>query len=147
MAAVAGAIAEFVAEGLGSPEVIIENGGDLYLKIKRTRTIALFAGEKSPFSYELGLSIHPEQTPIGVCTSSGTVGHAKSFGQADAVTILSSNCALADAAATAVANIVLGPDSIAEAIVFAQKIPQVRGVLIACSGKFGAWGQVELVKL
>jgi len=147
MAAVAGAIAAFVGAGLPCPEVMIENGGDLYLRITRPRTIALFAGENSPFSYKLGLKINPLDSPLGVSTSSGTLGHALSFGRADAVTILSPNCALSDAAATAVANKVQGPDSIDRALAFAQKISEVTGVVIACQGKLGVWGKVELVNL
>lgn len=147
MAAVAGAIAAFVAQGLDCPEVIIENGGDLYLKITEPRTIALFAGENSPFSFKLGLYLEPGDTPLGVSTSSGTVGHSLSFGQADAVTITSPNCAISDAAATAVANKVLGPDSIEMALAFAQKIPQVTGAIIACQGKLGVWGKIKLVNL
>lgn len=146
MAAVAGAIAEFVGEALASPEVIIENGGDLYLRTQRSRNIALFAGKSSPFSYKLALAIDPEETPLGISTSSGTVGHSLSFGRADAVTVVSSNCALSDAAATAVANLVQGPKSIENAIEAAQNIPEVTGVVIACGEKLGVWGKIKLVR-
>ncbi|TLM80096.1 MAG: UPF0280 family protein, partial [Actinobacteria bacterium] len=46
MAAVAGAVAEAVARGLEplSPDVIVENGGDIYLIGREDRTVALWAG-------------------------------------------------------------------------------------------------------
>lgn len=147
MAAIAGAIAAFVGGRLASPEVIVENGGDLYLKTTKVRRVALFAGQDSALSFRLGLVIDPANTPLGVCTSSGTFGHALSFGTADAVTITSPNCAIADAAATAVANKVQGPDSVSDALAFAAQIPQVTGAVIVKDEQLGAWGDVELVKL
>jgi ApbE superfamily uncharacterized protein (UPF0280 family) len=47
MAAVAGAVAEFVCKGLideGYNEVIVENGGDIYLQRSTDCIIAVFAG-------------------------------------------------------------------------------------------------------
>ena len=86
MAAVAGAIAEFVGEELlaYSPEVIIENGGDIYIKSLKKRVVGIYAGN-SPLTGKIGLEIEGKETPIGICTSSGTVGHSLSFGRADAV--------------------------------------------------------------
>ena len=116
------------------------------MRTQRSRNIALFAGKNSPFSYKLALAIDPEETPLGISTSSGTVGHSLSFGRADAVTVVSSNCALSDAAATAVANLVQGPKSIENAIEAAQNIPEVTGVVIACGEKLGVWGKIKLVR-
>ena len=102
MASVAGAITEFVGNELAnfSPEVIIENGGDIYLKSLEKRVIGIYAG-KSPLTGQIGLEINGEDTPLGICTSSGTVGHSLSYGKADAVVVLSPSATLADAAATA----------------------------------------------
>jgi len=77
MAAVAGAIAEFVGNELlaFSPEIIVENGGDIYLKSSRGRIVGIYAGE-SPLTGKLGLEINGRDTPVGICTSSGTVGHS-----------------------------------------------------------------------
>jgi ApbE superfamily uncharacterized protein (UPF0280 family) len=71
MAAVAGAIAEYVGRELlaFSPEVIVENGGDIYLKTQRKRTIGIYAGG-SPLTGKIGLEIEGEDTPLGICTSS-----------------------------------------------------------------------------
>ncbi|MBC7324461.1 MAG: UPF0280 family protein, partial [Moorella sp. (in: Bacteria)] len=100
MAAVAGAIAECVGRTLArySKDVIVENGGDIFLRSTRIRRIGIFAG-KSPLSYRLALEIRPDFSPLGICTSSGTVGHSLSFGKADAVVVLSPSAALADAVA------------------------------------------------
>ncbi|MBU2535236.1 MAG: UPF0280 family protein [Chloroflexota bacterium] len=146
MAAVAGAIAEFVGKELldFSPEVIVENGGDIYLKIQRQRTIGIFAGG-SPLTGKLGLEINPEDTPLGICTSSGTVGHSLSFGRADAVIVLADSATLADAAATAIGNRVSEPADIEKGIELARDIGQLRGVVIIKDDKLGVWGGVKIV--
>jgi ApbE superfamily uncharacterized protein (UPF0280 family) len=106
MAAVAGAIAEAVGNELlrYSAEIIIENGGDIFLKTSRNCRIGIYAGESSPFTGKLALEIKSDDMPLGVCTSSGTVGHSLSFGESDAVAVLSRSTSLADAAATALGN-------------------------------------------
>jgi ApbE superfamily uncharacterized protein (UPF0280 family) len=146
MAAVAGAIAGFVGEELleFSPEIIVENGGDIYLKSRRRRTIGVFAGG-SPLTGKLGLQIEPGDTPLGICTSSGTVGHSLSFGKADAVVVLSHSATLADAAATAIGNRVKEAADIDEAIEFARRIGRLKGVVIIKDDKLGVWGDVKLV--
>jgi ApbE superfamily uncharacterized protein (UPF0280 family) len=145
MAAVAGAVAECVGRELleYSPEVIVENGGDIFLKILSGRTVGIFAGD-SPLTGKLGLYIEAGETPLGICTSSGTVGHSLSFGKADAVIALAASAALADAAATAVGNRVSKPEDIGAAIEFAGEIPGLRGVVIIIGEELGAWGQVKL---
>ncbi|HOC39050.1 MAG TPA: UPF0280 family protein, partial [Thermodesulfobacteriota bacterium] len=146
MAAVAGAIAEHVGKGLLelSPEVIVENGGDIFIQTNETALIEIFAGA-SPLSQKLALSIKASQMPLGVCTSSGTVGPSLSFGQADAATILSPCATLADAAATAVGNVIHGKQDIPRALEKAQSIPGVSGALIIVGEHLGVWGDVELV--
>ncbi|MDP2931727.1 MAG: UPF0280 family protein, partial [Chloroflexota bacterium] len=103
MAAVAGAIADFVGTELleSSPEVIIENGGDIYLKSLKKRLVGIYAG-KSPLTGKIGLEIEGTETPLGISTSSGTVGHSLSFGKADAVVVVAESATLSDAAATAI---------------------------------------------
>jgi len=147
MAAVAGAIAEFVGRDLEafSSQVIIENGGDIFIKTAKPRTLGIFAGEKSPFTGKIAVEIQPSEHGLGVCTSSGTVSHSLSFGRADAVTIISDNTALADAAATATANNVKSVDHVMRGIEFAKSIEGVRGVLIIIGDKLGSWGEVKLV--
>jgi len=146
MASVAGAIAEFVGRDLlkYSPEVIVENGGDIFIKTLKNRRIGIYAGE-SPFSERIVIEIEANRTPLGVCTSSGTVGHSLSFGRADAAVVISSSAALADACATAIGNIVKEPSDIPRAIEFAKKIPDIRGTLIIMKDKLGAWGEIKIV--
>lgn len=148
MAAVAGAMAEWVAKDLLSlsKEVIIENGGDIYLATSKERRIGIYAGD-SPLSLKIGIVIRPEENPIGVCTSSGTVGHSLSFGKADAVCILSKSAALADAVATAVGNVVQEKKDIEYGLDMARGIEGVLGVLIIVGEKMGVWGNVTLTQL
>ncbi|MDY0187538.1 MAG: UPF0280 family protein [Syntrophus sp. (in: bacteria)] len=145
MAAVAGAMAEFVGKDLlkHSFNVIIENGGDLYLKATRALNIAVFAG-KSPLSYRIALKIHPEDTPLGICTSSATVGHSLSLGIADAVCVKAKSAVLADAAATAIGNIVQNQGDIKKALEASKKIQGVLGVLIIVEKSMGVIGNMEL---
>jgi len=98
-------------------------------------------------SQKVGIKIPAEDTPIGVCTSSGKIGHSLSFGRADAVVVLSRDAALADAAATAVGNAVKTGDEIEKGIHLARRIPGVLGVVIVVDDRIGAWGKVQLVKL
>ena len=148
MAAVAGAIAEAIGKDLTpfSSEIIVENGGDIFLKLSKTRYVGIYAG-KSPFTGKIALEIKPEETPLGICTSSGTVGHSLSFGTADAVIVLSPSTPLADAAATAIGNRVKDIDDIPKAIDWTQKIEGLRGVVIIKEDKMGLWGKVNLLPL
>jgi ApbE superfamily uncharacterized protein (UPF0280 family) len=146
MAAVAGAIAEHVGRALleESVEVVVENGGDCFVKVDRPMQIGIFAGQ-SALSEQLALKILPEQTPIGVCTSSGTVGHSMSIGCADAVTVLAGSTAVADAAATMTGNQVQSKGDIQKALEFSQRIEGISGAIIIVEDQLGAWGEVELV--
>lgn len=148
MAAVAGAIAEFVGNELlsFSPEVIIENGGDIFLKSLMKRTIGIYAGE-SPLSNRIGLVINGPDTPLGICTSSGTVGHSLSFGTADAVVVISGSASLADAVATAAGNLIRKQDDIQKGIDFAQRIEGVKGLIIIKNDKIGIWGNINICQL
>ncbi|MEW6672646.1 MAG: UPF0280 family protein [Thermodesulfobacteriota bacterium] len=148
MAAVAGVIAAHVGADLltCSNEVIIENGGDIFLKIKDPVTIAIYAGA-SPLSLKVGIKVYPDGSPKGVCTSSGTVGHSLSFGRADAVCVISPDCALADAAATAVCNQVKSGKDIQKAIAFGKRIRNVTGLIVIIGDQLGIWGEAEIVPL
>ncbi len=148
MAAVAGMIAEETGKYLlqKSPEVIIENGGDIFLKVIQPVSIGIYAGS-SLLSGKLAMQIEPAQTPLGVCTSSGTVGPSYSKGRADAAVVVSDSCALADAAATAMGNLVQNADDLQAALEFAQGVEGVSGALVIYSDKIAAWGDLELQKI
>jgi ApbE superfamily uncharacterized protein (UPF0280 family) len=147
MAAVAGAIAQAVGEKLVSEEgeVVVENGGDIYIRSFKERVVALFAGD-SPLSMEVGVKV-PGDGARGVCTSSGRIGHSLSWGRAHSVTVVASGAPLADAAATALANLVQGPFDIERTLKRANRIPGVLGAVVICEDRLGAWGELDLVPL
>ncbi|HZJ83449.1 MAG TPA: UPF0280 family protein [Clostridia bacterium] len=148
MAAVAGAIAQYVGQGLlrFSREIIVENGGDIYIKSDKERIIGVYAGN-SPLSNRIGIKVYPEVCPMGICTSSGKVGHSLSFGHADAVIAISHDATLADAVATAIGNRVKSIDDIQAVIDSSQNIKGINGLMIIMEDKLGVWGDIELVKL
>lgn len=148
MAAVAGAVARYVGERLlpDSPEIIIENGGDLYMKMDRPVEMGFYAGEDSPYSHELKLRVDPGGGPLGVATSSGTVGHSLSFGKADAVVTVAENAALADAAATAICNRIQTAEDIEKALHEEQQRGLLRALVIVLGKKMGAYGEIEIVE-
>ncbi|MDO8525299.1 MAG: UPF0280 family protein [Candidatus Omnitrophota bacterium] len=147
MAAIAGAVSEFVGRDLlaFSDQVIVENGGDIFLKTSRKRVIGVHAGEASPFTGKIAIEIAPSEEGLGVCTSSGTVSHSLSFGNADAALIISANAALADAVATKAGNAVKSIYDIEKGIDLARSVAGVRGVLIMIGDKMGSWGEIKLV--
>jgi ApbE superfamily uncharacterized protein (UPF0280 family) len=146
MASVAGAIAEFVGRELltYSKQIIIENGGDIFIKSDKERTVAIYAGD-SPLTNKLFIRIKPQDTPIGVCTSSGTVGHSLSFGKADACVIISKSAALADAVATAACNRIKKKNDIKKALEFAVSVEGIKGAVAILGKDFGSVGDIELV--
>jgi len=149
MAAVAGAIAEQVGAELArfSRDVIVENGGDLFLKTSRARTVGVYAGQSSPFTGKMGLEVSPAQTPLGICTSSGTIGHSLSFGTSDACIVMSRSTALADAAATAIGNRIRSADDISAGVDFARSVEGVTGVVLIKDDRIGFWGEVKVVSI
>lgn len=148
MAAVAGAIAEYTAKDIlnYSKEVIIENGGDIFLKIDTPITVAIHAG-KSPLNMKIGLSFNCNGNYFSVCTSSGTFGHSLSMGVADAATVISESGTIADAAATKIGNLVKSEKDIEFAINYGKKIDKVQGILIIVNDQIGGWGNIELVNI
>lgn len=148
MASVAGAIAQHVASGLlqWTEQVIVENGGDIFLKVNRPVTVSLLAGH-SPLSGRIGIKIPTQQMPLGICSSSGTVGHSLSMGKADAVCILSSSAIMADGAATALGNRIKSRTDLKQIATWADQIKDIRGGLAIIGDKMATWGDIELVDL
>lgn len=148
MAAVAGAMSKLVGQRLLelSNEVIVENGGDIFLKSDKDRTIGIYAG-KSPLSRKIALRINKNQTPCGICTSSGTVGHSLSFGKTDAALVIHPDASVADASATALGNSVKKAEDIEGALSHINKIPGIRGALVIIGEAFGAIGDIEICRI
>lgn len=147
MSAVAGAVARRVGEALkqqfGTKEVIVENGGDIYADISEDMDIAVFAGQ-SPLSEKVGLHILGSYSPLGICTSSGTVGPSLSFGKADAVMIICRDTSLADTYATAFANNIQTTEDIGKCLEDIGKVKEIIGAIIIKDDKMGVCGDFEL---
>ena len=148
MAAIAGAIAESVGLGLldFTDQVIVENGGDIFIKTNIPVTVGIFAGN-SPLSMQVGFQLSCEKKPTAACTSSGTFGHSLSRGKADAVCVIADSCALADAAATSIGNRIHSEADIDSAMAAGRRIPEISGMVIITGEKIGAWGDLEIVPL
>ncbi len=148
MAAVAGAVAQFTGKALLSHtrEVIVENGGDIFVKSDSETIFSIYA-KNSPFSMTTGIQIAKRDKPYGLCTSSGTFGHSISFGKTDATTILADSCYLADAVASMVGNRVQTGRDIKAAIEAGKSVPGVQGIVIIIGENIGLWGDLKLVKL
>jgi len=148
MAAVAGTISQlsmgFMVEN-GAKFVIIDNGGDISLEINRDVVVGLYAGESS-LSGELGFKIKQKQTPMGICTSSGTVGHSISFGRADSVTVFANESSIADALATSIANEAQGvkdEDAVQRSLEHAEEFKKsMRGVMVVVGESAGTLGRI-----
>ena len=146
MAAVAGAIAEGVARALTceSPDVLVENGGDVFACSTRERIIGLLAEPNQ--GVRLGLRFATEEFPVALCTSSGRIGHSLSFGRGDVLVVRSASGAVADAAATALANRLRDGNDLQRVLNTAQAWEErgVDGVFAQCGGQIAAWGNMEL---
>lgn len=145
MAAVAGALAGQVGRALmaASPEVIVENGGDLFLGAARDLKVALMSGSSS-LSGKIFLTIPSASQPVGLSTSSGRVGPSLSLGRAHAATVLADSPALADALATALGNRIQTRADSGPALEWLADRPGVRGGLVIIGAEMAAWGHVQL---
>jgi ApbE superfamily uncharacterized protein (UPF0280 family) len=148
MAAVAGAVAQYVGLDLlfHSREVIVENGGDVFLKTDQPAVIGIYAG-RSAFSLKIGLQIDSRIAPVGVCTSSGIIGHSLSLGKADAVCAVSDSCLLADAAATSIGNLIQSKKDIKMAMDAGKKIKGIKGLAVIIDNDIGLWGDLNIISL
>lgn len=151
MAAVAGVIADLAVRDMisaGANVAVVENGGEVSASSDRSVDIVLSAGD-SPLSEQIGFRL--EEFPVGVATSSGLFSHAFSFGDAEAVTIFAENAGIADGAATAIGNMIKGPDHravIKRGIREALSIEGVKGAFILYKGITGKGGKIpQIIKV
>lgn len=147
MAGVAGAVADEVGKALlsHSEEVLVENGGDLFIASSSERVVGIFAGD-SPFSGRLALRLPPCEEGVGLCTSSASVGPSLSLGRADAAVVLAESAVMADAAASRLGNLARRPEDIAYALQEILSLPSVRGAVLVMGEELGAAGEVQLVR-
>lgn len=151
MAAVAGVIADLAVNDMisaGCDVAVVEDGGEISAQSNRPIDVAVAIGEE-PLSKQFGFRL--TEFPIGVATSSGRFSHALSFGDAEAAIVFCKNASLADAAATAVGNVVKGEDvnsAIKAGIIKGLSIDGVEGVMIIYKGQVGTAGKIpEIIKV
>lgn len=155
MSAVAGAVAELLGERmLKSIEkeklrkfLVIENGGDIFAYIDEPITVGIYAGETSPFTGKLAIKVSLLNQPLGICTSSGTLGHSLSFGKADAVVIISNSAAFSDTLATATCNLVKTEADIEKAINFAKSFSETLFVCVIKDKKIALWSKSDKIEV
>ncbi len=147
MASVAGSIAQevgsFLKEKFSLEEIVVENGGDLYIDVLKPLAVTLFAGD-NPLSGKVSLIVEPKHCPLGVCTSSAKVGHSHSFGRADAVMVACSDAALSDAYATAFCNRVRNEADVQKVTEEMNGIGQILSALVLLDTKLALCGQLEV---
>mgnify|MGYP001447456217 FL=1 len=146
MSSVAGTIARFALEAMiraGASCAIVDNGGDVALVADRPVLMGIYAGS-SPLK-NLAFEIPPRAAPIGICTSSGTVGPSISFGYADAAIVVSEDVSLADAAATALGNAVGEDSPLAEAFNVVNR-PGISGAMVIRGEEMALWGELPPLK-
>jgi len=148
MAAVAGTISQLTLNFLlnhNAQHAIVDNGGDIALKTNKEVIMGLYAGGSS-LSGRIGFRIKPRRNAMGICTSSGTVGHSISFGQADSVTVLASSASAADALATSIANHATGQgevELVENCLAKAEEFREhLRGVLVVVGESAGTVGKI-----
>jgi len=153
MAAIPGALAELAVRDMmleGASVNLIENGGEIAAASTQPLTVGVYAGA-SPVSGRIGFHLALEDFPIGIATSSATVSHALNFGEADAAVVVADTASLADGAAKAVCNSVVGEDieaSVKSGLMKAESIRGVRGALVIRRDYIGTVGKLpRLIKL
>ena len=147
MASVAGAVAEYIGKELMSysPEVMVENGGDIFIAKRGDVVLGLYAGQESVINDFL-ISVHNKEAFFGVCSSSSVLGHSLSLGRADLVTVISPSVIFADALATKLANMVIEEEDIDKALEFSRTFSYTKAVVIVRKERIGLWGDIELLR-
>lgn len=146
MAAVAGAIAQDIADHGSkiSPDILVENGGDIFMHSTKDRVVGLLPHPDEPVS--LGIKISRKETPCAICSSSATIGHSLSLGQGDLVTVKAGSGAVADAGATFLCNTLRSRKSLKRINQMQTELQQkgITGVLAQLDHELIVWGDMEL---
>jgi ApbE superfamily uncharacterized protein (UPF0280 family) len=147
MSTVAGAISEYTAKALiqaGAGHVIMDNGGDIALKIDHPVVVGIYTGNAR--INNIGIRLTPKKETIGVCTSSGTIGHSLSFGCADAATVIAGDVLLADALATVLGNQIRERDqSEIETILSSLMRDDIEGMIVIIDDMMGVCGKIPSI--
>ena len=107
LAAVAGAAADVVADFVinhGGTKIIVDNGGDIAIRLKEGEVVRV--GVKTEITAKNPAYLLPIDATMGIggVSTSGLGGRSFTKGIASAVTVLSENASLSDAAATVIGN-------------------------------------------
>ena len=110
MAAVAGAVAEEILGAMTSAaplnKAYVNNGGDIAIHLERGQNFLVGMVERPDRPSLVGTATLTADQPVRGIATSGWRGRSFSLGIADAVTVLAGTAAMADAAATIIANAV-----------------------------------------
>ncbi len=153
MACVAGSISELCLNYLINQESkysIVENGGDIAILNNKTALCGIYSNNRI-IENKVAFKIKPRKSPLGICTSSGKIGHSISFGESDSVSVVSNSSSTADGLATRIANEVKGDnshDAISNALDVCENYKEFfQGVLIISGANVGTIGKLpKLVK-
>ncbi len=146
MSAVAGVIAKFAVEAMmeaGATYAVVDNGGDIAILNDQPVLVGIYAGTSS--IRDIAFEVPSRTKPLGICTSSGTVGPSISFGCADAATVISQDPALADAAATALGNAVQADNALEECFRTIDR-PGIDGALVIRGDGMAMWGEMPTLR-
>ena len=147
MAGIAGLYAEEIGKAckdqFGFKEVIVENGGDLYIDVEKRIKVSLFAGDH-PLSNKIKLDIEPDMCPMGLCASSGKFGHSKSLGKADLVSVACFDTVMADQYATAFANQVVNVSDVEEVVDTAIEVMNLMHISVFKDKTFAIGGKIKV---
>ena len=143
MATVAGAVAQEAIEAMvaaGCTHGWVDNGGDIAMLLEEPATVEVFCepGSKEAFGFELG----PTRSIIGMCSSSGRLGHSISFGDSDVALAYADDAVLADALATAIGNRVVDAGSMRSCFDPFKGLKGFRGGLAMRDGEVSMWGDL-----
>lgn len=151
MACVAGCISEMSLDYLISKKSeysIVENGGDIAIINSKQAVCGIYSNNPI-LGNKIGFNLKARKTPLGICTSSGKIGHSISFGQSDSVTVLSKKASIADGLATRIANEVVGQnseDKVSNALEASENYKELfDGVLIISQDNVGTVGKLPKI--
>ena len=127
---------------------IVENGGDIAL-INDEKVICGIFSNNEILGNKIGFEIKARKKPLGICTSSGKIGHSISFGKSDSVTVISKSPSIGDGLATRIANDVSGEtseDKVFNALETAERFKEYfQGVLIISQDNVGTIGKIPKI--
>ena len=150
MAGVAGAVAVFAVESMveeGAGFAIVENGGDIALKIDRDITVGVYQDDER--FRDIAFRIPKRERIFGICSSSAKIGPSVSLGKTNISTVFSDDVILADACATALGNLIRygGQEEMSSALETIGRKEGVEGCVSISDGLMAMFGNVpELIR-